>query len=48
MNEEDLLYEDIDGPPRTNRQTKIVAWVLILTFVLPIVLGLLASALGWV
>lgn len=36
------------GSPRARRQSKIMAWVLILTFVLPIVLGLLASALGWV
>ncbi|MEM9134819.1 MAG: hypothetical protein AAF962_03325 [Actinomycetota bacterium] len=36
------------GSPKARRQAKIVAWVLILTFVLPIVLGLLVSALGWI
>ncbi len=40
--------DDLYAPVRTGRRARVLAWLLIAAFVLPIVLGLLASALGWV
>lgn len=39
-----LANANVDGSTQARRRAKIMAWVLILTFVLPIVVGLLFSA----
>ncbi|MEL7156200.1 MAG: hypothetical protein AAFN30_06320 [Actinomycetota bacterium] len=41
-----LARASVDGSNQARRRARILAWVLIAAFVVPIVLGLLASAAG--
>lgn len=41
-----LANANVEGSPQARRRAKIMAWVLIGAFVLPIIGGLIAQALG--
>lgn len=41
-----IARANVDGSPKARRQARWMAWILILAFVLPIVGGLLLTALG--